>query len=128
MNVGDWELGVTPAGVMRPILPRKLLISANQRLPSGPAVMLKGPLPAFGRENRVMTPTAVILPILLPEYSVNHKLPSGPAVMPMRSLAGVGTENSVSTSAVVIRPILLAKYSVNHNLPSRPFVIPAGPL
>ena len=35
-------------------------------MPSGPAVMPKGPLPAVGIGNSVMTPAVVIRPILLP--------------------------------------------------------------
>src|SRR5712691_8391664 len=88
-----------PAVVMRPIwFPPD---SVNQRLPSGPAVMLEGPavipgpLAPVGRGNSLMLPPGVMRPILLALYSVNQRLPSEPAVMPSGLLAAVGTENAV---------------------------------
>ena len=48
-----------PDGVMRPIAAR--LVSVNQRLPSGPGVMLRGPeLGVTPAENSVMTPLGVM--------------------------------------------------------------------
>src|SRR5262245_53761318 len=41
-------------------------ISVNQRLPSGPAVMARGPLLAVGTAKSVTTPAGVIRPIWLP--------------------------------------------------------------
>src|SRR5579864_4291676 len=41
-----------PAGLIRPILLANC--SVNQRLPSGPDVMPKGPLPDVGTENSMM--------------------------------------------------------------------------
>jgi hypothetical protein len=56
-------------------------ISVNHRLPSGPAVILKGRAPALMPAlNSVTTPSGVILPIRSLS-SVNHRLPSGPAAM-----------------------------------------------
>src|SRR5262249_57351999 len=81
---------MTPAGVMRPILPGdcgSLLDSPNQRLPSGPAVIRLGVV-IEPRENTVTTPAGVIRPIAPmslppgPFSSVNQRLPSGPAVIP----------------------------------------------
>ena len=43
-----------------------------------------------GIENSVITPDAVIRPILLPPNSVNHSAPSAPAVMPKGWLLAVG--------------------------------------
>ena len=49
----------TPAGVMRPI--RRPLVSVNQRLPSGPATMSRGLLPAvMPVANSVTTPAGVM--------------------------------------------------------------------
>ena len=58
---GDRESVMTPAVVIRPIWLHA--DSVNQRLPSGPAAMPTGPLPAVGMGNSVMTPAGVIRPI-----------------------------------------------------------------
>src|ERR1700726_4137296 len=50
--VGTANSVTLPDGVIRPI--RLPMFSVNQRLPSGPAVMLCGPLAALGMENSVM--------------------------------------------------------------------------
>jgi hypothetical protein len=63
----------------RPIAP--VPASANQRLPSGPAVISLGWLPN-GSENCVTTPAGVIRPIRSARVSVNQRLPSGPRVIP----------------------------------------------
>src|SRR6266568_210722 len=121
---------------MRPIL--LAFSSVNQRdLPSGPAVMPKGPQPAedpqvVGRGNSVILPAGVMRPILfpLPFNSVNQRLPSGPAVMPRSPQPKeedpqvVGRGSSVILPAGVMRPILFPKSSVNHRLPSGPAVMP----
>src|SRR2546421_107237 len=74
-----------------------LLYSVNQRLPSGPSVMLLGSLVAVGRANSVILPVGVMRPIWLSESepSVNQRLPSGPTVMPPGPLLVVGKANSV---------------------------------
>src|SRR5262245_6249156 len=54
--------------------------SANQRLPSGPAVMPWGARSAV-KLYSVNEPDVVTLPILLALLSVNQRLPSGPATM-----------------------------------------------
>ena len=55
--------------------------SVNQRLPSGPATMLSGELPAVGTENSLINPLVEMRPILLARRSVNQRFPSGPTVM-----------------------------------------------
>src|SRR5215468_1448581 len=81
---------------MRPI--RLPLVSVNQRLPSGPAVIPKGPLLTVGIENSVIVPVGVMRPILLLD-SVNQRLPSGLAVIDAGSLLAVETGNSVTAPA-----------------------------
>ncbi len=95
----------TPAGVMRPI--RFPSASANQRLPSGPAVMpvglLCGLMPA---ENSVSRPAGVMRPIRFPSRSVNHRLPSGPDVMPTGPPDGIlGADDSRMATAAVALPV-----------------------
>src|SRR5207302_5644762 len=112
---------MAPAGVIRPTLAFSVVIvSVNQRLPSGPAVMAKGKLPA-GRLNGVTVPLGVMRS-MLPRSSTNHKLPSGPRVMP----AGIapGTANSTAAPSGEIRPTFPANSSVNQTFPSGPFVMP----
>src|SRR2546421_412662 len=112
---------LVPAKASRPIVfPPS---SANQRLRSGPAVMLSGALPLVGTANSVTVPVRVIRPILFPLSSVNQTFPSRPAVMPMGPLPAVGTVNSITAPAGVIRPIRLPKNSVNQRLPSGPAVM-----
>jgi len=109
--------------------------AANQRLPSGPAVMPKGPqnwnAQFLGKGNSVKLPAVVMRPILpsilllfplpLNTSSVNQRLPSGPAVMPSGRLPGTG--NKVMLPLGVMRPIAPA-LSVNQRLPSGPLVMP----
>ena len=77
-----------PLGVIRPI--RSPNSSVNQRLPSGPAVIPTGLLPAvMPVANSVTAPAGVIRPIRLPTCSVNQRLPSGPAVIPSGPLPAV---------------------------------------
>ena len=127
--VGGYSL-TTPAGVIRAIRPAH---SVNQRLPSGPAVIPSGPLPALiPAENSVTVPVGVMRP-MRPSNSVNQRLPSGPAVIPRGSLfALIPDWNSVTVPVGVIRPIrrfeAVQLDSVNQRLPSGPAVIPAGPL
>src|SRR5438132_10054401 len=82
-------------------------LSVNQMLPSGPAVMPMGLLPAVGIGYSVMAPDLVILPTLFPMSSVNQTLPSRPAAMPNGKLPGVGTAYSVTspTAACVAGPV-----------------------
>src|ERR1035437_3864843 len=124
----DGGPGWAPAGVMRPI--RWPLNSVNHRVPSDPAAMPSGPLPAVKPvEYSVMTPAVVMRPIRLPLNSVNHRAPSDPAAMALGLLPAVRpVEYSVMTPAVVMRPIRLAEYSVNHRAPSGPGAIPGGRL
>src|SRR5216683_2994624 len=99
-EVGTGNSVIVPLGVIRPIwFP---MVSVNQRLPSGPAMMPIGPavLPSkplvpVGRGNSLMLPSGVMRPILFPWYSVNQRLSSGPAVMAERVLSAVRTENTV---------------------------------
>src|SRR5207249_2283253 len=98
--------------------------SVNQRLPSGPTVMIVGKLLAVGTGNSVIAPAVVMRPIWLPRRSLNQRLPSGPTVMPTSELLAVGTANSLTTPAVVIRPIWFPADSVNQRLPSGPAVMP----
>src|SRR2546423_423285 len=93
-----------PPGVMRPMaFP---FSKVYQRLPSGPAVMPPGKLPARG--NSVMRPAVVMRPILPPSFSVNQRLPSGPAVMSKGvPLVGMGNSVTVPTAAqtgALLRP------------------------
>src|SRR5436190_42417 len=71
--------------------------SVNQTLPSTPAAIPNGRLPAGGTGNSVITPAVVMRPILLPEYSVNQTLPSGPGAIPLGTLPPLGSANSVMT-------------------------------
>ena len=70
-------VGVGVAGVAgrltRPIL--EAVLSVNQILPSGPAMIRFGPLSLVGGLNSVITPAGVIFPIV--EAAVNHTLPRG---------------------------------------------------
>src|SRR5262249_55392829 len=68
--------------------------SANQILPSAPAVMPRGSLFPVGIGNSEITPLGVILPILLPLNSVSHRFPSGPAAIIQGWLLAVGGANS----------------------------------
>src|SRR5207249_10292819 len=94
---GGGRAVIAPAGVTRPIL--LPLSSVNQRLPSGPTVMARGPLRGAGLGsggNSVTTPAGVICAILLPKNSVNQRLPSRPAVMAKGPLSLMRSEaNSV---------------------------------
>src|SRR5438309_12108934 len=74
--------GVTggPAKTTRPIL--LLLDSVNQRLPSAPSVMPRGPLPGVGSANSAMTPVGAVRRTLVPEVSGNQEVPAGPAGVP----------------------------------------------
>src|SRR5260370_34448722 len=116
---------------MRPILLPKA--SVNQRLPSGPAVMLAGLLLAVGIWNAEKLPLGVMRPIAPILNSVNQRLPSEPAVMPSGPQPAedphfVGRGNSVMLPPGVMRPILLLFISVNQRLPSGPTVMPRAPL
>jgi hypothetical protein len=69
--------------------------SANQKLPSGPAVIPCGRLSGLGTANSLTAPSGVIRPTWLAAASVNQTLPSGPAVMDTGWPPGVGMTNSV---------------------------------
>src|SRR5262249_24655021 len=124
----------TPVGGMRPSF--RVPNWVNQRLPSGPAAMTKGP-PGVGGSRVVVggpegvgesvtTPVRVMRPILPATTSANHRLPSGPTVMPSGPLAAVGTANSVTKPVGVMRPILPPHTSVNQRLPSGPTTMSTG--
>ena len=77
------------------------MLSVNQRLPSGPAVIPKGALLAVGTANSVAVPEGVMRPILLAADSVNHTIPSGPIPTNAwfgRLAFGVGIGNSLRGS------------------------------
>src|SRR5579863_5947839 len=118
---------MAPAGVMRPMA-FDPPVSANHRLPSGPATIAPG-LPPDGTGNSVMVPVGVMRPILRPSFSVNQTLPSGPFAIPHALLIGVGMAHSVNVPVGVTCPILLPVpfCSVNQRLPSGPVVMPYGP-
>ena len=69
---------ICPVGVIRPM---PVLVSVNQRLPSGPAAIPSGAPSAVGTENSVSCPVGVIRPIWSAVLSVNQRLPSGPAAI-----------------------------------------------
>src|SRR5262245_49113677 len=93
----------TPSVVIRVNTPARYFV--NQRLPSGPVIMLRG-LEKLLSLNSVMTPAGVIRPILFPKGSVNHRFPSGPVVI-LEAPSFVGP-NSVILPETSMRPILLA--------------------
>lgn len=106
--------------VMRPMLfPKDKM---NHRLPSGPAVMPKGPLLTGAMWNSSKLPAVVIRPMLPTMDSANHRLPSGPVVIPSGRLLCVGIGNSVRLPLVVMLPILFPSRSVNQRLLSGPAV------
>src|SRR6516165_9845988 len=74
--------------------------SANQTLPSGPAVMPQGLVFAAYTGNSEMAPVVVMRPMLPPVW-VNHWFPSEPSVMPSAPLFGVEIGNSVKLLGTV---------------------------
>ena len=67
------------------------LDSVNHKFPSGPAVMLFGPLLAMGIGNEVkMWVAASSSTMLFALVSTNHRLPSGPTVILAAPLLAVG--------------------------------------
>src|SRR5258706_577627 len=146
-GVGIGNSVITPAVVMRPILPGTDSLaktSVYHSAPSGPVVINWGTLGVVGIVNSVITPAVVMRPTLpvfnsvnhsapsgpvvmtSVKLSVNHSAPSGPVVMPTGPLPLVGSGNSVITPSVVMRPILLPDCSVNHSAPSGPVVMPTA--
>jgi hypothetical protein len=106
-----------------------LKTAVNQRLPSGPAVILSGHLKDEVSGNSVTVPTGVIRPILFDRASVNQRLPSGPRVIPAESVypsGALGTGNVVMIPLGVMRPIRIASPNINQRLPSGPAVIASG--
>lgn len=130
---GTTNSEMIPLGVIRPT--EAAARSVNQILPSGPAVMRKGP---FGpvSANSVIPPATVILPIRSPppdvppfsskspSNSVNQRLRYGPSAMNFGD-PPLGTAYSAITPDGVILPILL-DCSVNHTVPSGPAQMPTG--
>src|SRR5947199_373797 len=74
--VGVENSVTTPAVVMRATL--DVLLSANQRLPSGPVAIPIGREFAVGIGNSVNVPAVVMRPILPVPLLVNHSAPSEP--------------------------------------------------
>src|SRR5262249_22029377 len=113
--------------VIRPIF--SPFCSVNQRLPSGPVVMLEGALEAVGSVNSVIAPAGVILPILfaVAANSVNQRLPSGPVVIPAGKLLVVGMNVSPKPApAAAPRLFFSPLFSTTHSAPSGPAVMPSG--
>src|SRR5260370_14678403 len=124
-GVGIGNSVITPAVVMRPILPGTDSLakpSVYHSTPSDPVVINWGTLGVVGILNSVITPAVVMRPMLPVLNSVNHNAPSGPVVMTSGKLLAVGIGKSVAAPAVVVRPILLAPLpgSFDPNPPSRP--------
>src|SRR5687767_13507675 len=87
----------TPAGVIRPT--RFRLLSVNHRLPSGPAVISYGRLPAASGYS-VITPAGVMEAILPASASATQMLPSGPVVMPA---APSSPSSDIVPSGVIVK-------------------------
>ena len=112
--------------MIRPI--RSPSDSANQRLPSGPAAIPRGPAARgdAGAElrdgaGRGDPPDPVAVELGEPEVAVRaggDAVRAAPAVMP--------AVNSVTVPAGVIRPIRSPSNSVNQRLPSGPAAMPFG--
>ena len=83
---------ITPAGVMRPILPPAN--SPNQILPSLPSAIARGWLFGVGISHSVILPFGVIRAMRLPPCSENHRLPSLPSAMMRGELSACGSRNS----------------------------------
>jgi hypothetical protein len=82
------------------------MLSVNQRLPSGPAVICSAPAKIVGISNSVIAPRGVVIcPILLMVDSVNQRLLSGPAVIPDGVLKLADRGNRVITPPGVMRTI-----------------------
>src|SRR6185312_17119918 len=123
---------MVPCGVIMPMKPLALaqkstpqsdsLLSVNQTLPSGPALI---PFGCAAVGNSLKAPDTVIRPMRLGNGSVNHSAPSGPAAMLAGSVPGAGNGNSVITPAVVILSIAPLPASANQRFPSGPLQIPA---
>ncbi len=136
LDVGSGKSLIFPAVVIRPIFPAVVPVppywnSVNQRLPSGPLVML--PRMEWDNVNSRILPCGVITPILLgPLFvpiSVNQRLPSGPAVILEGNVFAEGKGNSVILPDVVMRPMdgtPSCPISVNQRLPSGPAVMARG--
>jgi len=88
---------IAPVVVMRPIF--AVAVSANQRLPSGPAAMACGAEAAVGIMNSVIVPVGVMRPIALCDDSVNQRLPSVPAAIPYGAEPPAGSANAVKLLA-----------------------------
>src|SRR5690349_4055798 len=94
------------AGLIIPMLLAER--SANQRLPSGPALIPAGEALAVGTGNSAM---AWVAGLIIPTWldSVNQRLPSGPPLILQGEALAVGTGNSAKMwVAGLISPILSA--------------------
>ena len=118
---GNWR--IWPIGEICPIA----WMGVNQRVPSGPFVMLEGGLSEEGSKNSLILPAGVMRPTLPVPLSlcsaVNQRLPSGPLVMSIETVPG-GNGNWLILPAGVMRPIWRSE--VNQTAPSDPVVIPVG--
>src|SRR5438045_3145008 len=86
---------MAPAGVILPtLLP---LCSMNQRLPSGPAVIASGPLPAVGTANSVIPERGMGLAVLTPEVTATVTL-AGAGAGAIPSAAGALTFVTVTVA------------------------------
>ena len=134
LDVGSGKSLIFPAVVIRPIFPAVVPVttywnSVNQRLPSGPLVMLPGM--EWDNVNSRILPCGVITPILLGllfvPITVNQRLPSEPAVILEGKVFAKGKGNSVILPDVVMRPMEdptpTGPISVNQRLPSDPAVM-----
>src|SRR5689334_8448406 len=102
-------------------------VPVTQRLPSGPAAIEEGMVPA-GTKNSATLPSAAMRPILSAPISVNQTFPLWSTVIPCGRLPGVGIAYSVTKPAVEMRPIFPAPCSLNHRLPSGPLTMLLGVL
>ena len=96
-----------PPGVTLPTVP---LNAVNQRFPSGPGVMSKGPLtstagpaPSFGTPKDEPGP-AVVFPIAWPPKSAYQRAPSGPSVMPSGRESALGRGMVVGVRTAFAEP------------------------
>src|SRR5258706_12994878 len=127
-GVGIGNSVITPAVVMRPILPGTDSLakpSVYHSAPSGPVVINWGTLGVVGILNSVIAPAVVMRPTVPVLNSVNHSAPSGPVVITLGKLLAVGIGKAVTAPAGASGPIPLAADpdSMNPNTPCGPRLI-----
>ena len=97
--------------------------SVTQRLPSGPAVMLKPVALAFGRANTLMASVVgLIIPIWIDAGSREPEVAVGPAVIPLAE-DPLGVETKLKASVVGLNSSDGTPSTVNQRLPSEPAAI-----